>query len=46
MSVFKMGSTVPTKFRVCDANSVSIGTPGIVIGYGLVAGSQFTKYNR
>src|SRR5439155_23072467 len=37
MSVFKMGSTVPTKFRVCDANGVSIGTPGVVIGYGLVA---------
>jgi hypothetical protein len=37
MSVFKLGSTVPTKFRVCDANGVSIGTPGVVIGYGLVA---------
>jgi YDG domain-containing protein/Big-like domain-containing protein len=37
MSVFKLGSTVPTKFRVCDANGVSIGTPGVVTGYGLVA---------
>jgi len=37
MSVFKMGSTVPTKFRVCDANGVSIGTPGVVTGYGLLA---------
>ncbi len=39
MSVFKMGSTVPTKFRVCDANGVSIGTAGVVTagGYGLLA---------
>jgi hypothetical protein len=37
VSVFKLGSTVPTKFRVCDANGVSIGTPGVVTGYGLVA---------
>jgi len=37
MSVFKMGSTVPTKFRVCDANGVSIGAAGVVMGYGLVA---------
>lgn len=26
-SVFKQGSTVPAKFRACDANGVSIGTP-------------------
>jgi hypothetical protein len=31
-SVFKRGSTVPVKFRVCDANGVSIGTPGVVTG--------------
>jgi hypothetical protein len=36
-SVFKLGSTVPTKFAVCDANGVSISTPGLVTGYGLVA---------
>jgi hypothetical protein len=36
-SVFKLGSTVPTKFRVCDANGVSIVTPGVVTGYGLIA---------
>jgi len=30
LSVFKQGSTVPAKFRVCDANGVSIGTPGLV----------------
>ncbi len=31
-SVFKRGSTVPVKFRVCDANGVSIGTAGVVTG--------------
>ena len=36
-SVFKMGSTIPTKFRVCDANGVSIGAAGLVTGYGLLA---------
>jgi hypothetical protein len=35
-SVFKLGSTVPTKFAVCDANGVSIGTPGVVTNYYLV----------
>ena len=39
-SVWKQGSTVPAKFRVCDANGVSIGTPGVVIGYGLVAAAS------
>jgi hypothetical protein len=29
-SVFKFGSTVPIKFRVCDANGVSIGSPTTV----------------
>jgi hypothetical protein len=33
MSVFKQGSTVPAKFRVCDANGVSIGTAGVVMGF-------------
>ena len=32
-SVFKQGSTVPAKFRVCDANGVSIGTPGVVASF-------------
>jgi mucin-19 len=41
MSVFKAGSTVPTKFRVCDANGASVGTPGLVKYYQLVvAGSN------
>jgi hypothetical protein len=30
LSVFKGGSTIPVKFRVCDANGVSIGTAGVV----------------
>jgi hypothetical protein len=35
-SVFKQKSTVPTKFRVCDANGVSISTP-VVTSYKIVA---------
>jgi hypothetical protein len=31
-SVFKRGSTVPVKFRVCDALGHSIGTPGVTLG--------------
>ncbi|HWR36951.1 MAG TPA: MBG domain-containing protein, partial [Clostridia bacterium] len=34
-SVFKRGSTVPTKFRVCDANGLSIG-PSAVNGANIV----------
>jgi probable HAF family extracellular repeat protein len=34
-SVFRQGSTIPIKFRVCDANGVSIGTPGVVSGFEL-----------
>jgi hypothetical protein len=35
-SVFKAGSTVPLRFRVCDADGVSIGTPGVVHTFALV----------
>jgi len=35
-SVFKQGSTVPAKFRVCDANGVSIGAVGTVATFRLV----------
>jgi hypothetical protein len=35
-SVFKLGSTVPTKFRVCDANGNSVGIPGTVAFYQLI----------
>jgi hypothetical protein len=34
-SVFKAGSTVAAKFRVCDANDVSIGSPGVVSSFRL-----------
>ncbi len=39
-SVFKQGSTVPVKLRVCDANGVSIGTPGTVIGAPILVGKS------
>jgi len=29
-SVWKQGSTIPAKFRVCGANGVSVGTTGVV----------------
>ena len=35
-SNFKQGSTVPAKFRVCDANGNSIGTAGVVTSFRLV----------
>jgi N-acetylneuraminic acid mutarotase len=34
-SVWNQGKTIPVKFRVCDANGVSIGTPGVVAGFSL-----------
>lgn len=34
-SISKQGSTVPAKFRVCDANGQSIGTPGVVADFRL-----------
>lgn len=36
-SVYNQGRTVPAKFRVCDANGVSIGTPGVVSSFFLTA---------
>ena len=41
-SVFKLGSTVPTKFRVCDVNGTSVGLPGTVASYRLVAAGATT----
>ena len=35
-SVFQQKSTVPAKFRVCDALGNSIGTPGVVSSFRLV----------
>jgi len=41
-SVFKQKSTVPAKFRVCDANGVSVGTPGVVRSFILVVSGAGT----
>ena len=35
-SIFKKGSTVPAKFKVFDANGVSVGTPGTVVSFNLI----------
>ncbi|MGQ0734635.1 MAG: MBG domain-containing protein, partial [Acidobacteriota bacterium] len=35
-SVYKRNSTVPAKFRVCDAAGNSVGTPGVVAGFYLI----------
>ncbi len=34
-TVGNQGRTIPAKFRVCDANGVSIGTPGVVASFYL-----------
>jgi hypothetical protein len=34
-SVWKQGRTIPVKFRVCDANGVSIGTVGVISSFVL-----------
>jgi len=39
-SVSKAGSTVPAKFRVADVNCNSIGTPGVVTSFRLIAQSS------
>ena len=41
-SVFKQKSTVPAKFRVCDANGNSVGLPGTVTGFGMILSSSGT----
>jgi hypothetical protein len=41
-SVFKKGSVVPTKFRVCDANGNVISTAGVVTGFVQVASVEGT----
>ena len=38
-SVFKQGSTVSAKFRVCDAGGASIGAPGVVASFRLASTS-------
>lgn len=44
-SVFKQKSTVPAKFRVCDANGNSIGTLGVVSTFRLVQTTAGTLVN-
>jgi hypothetical protein len=39
-SVFKQGSTVPAKFRVCDARGNSVGIAGVVKDFRLVKSSS------
>lgn len=41
-SVFELGSTVPAKFRVCDANGTPVGTPGLVTGFTLIGRTTVT----
>jgi hypothetical protein len=38
-SVFKLGSTVPVKLRICDSSGRSIGSPGAVVGKPMLVGS-------
>src|SRR5579862_5611639 len=48
-SVFNSKSTSPAKFRVCDANGMSIGTPGVVSSfliYNIVSGTVATAVNE
>ena len=35
-SVVRQNATIPVKFRVCDANGVSVGTPGVVSSFTLL----------
>jgi hypothetical protein len=41
-SVVRQNATIPVKFRVCDANGVSIATPGVVTSFTLIRLSQGT----
>jgi hypothetical protein len=48
-SVFKQGSTVPAKFRVCDTNGNSIGTAGVVTSFKntqIINGTESTSVNE
>ncbi len=47
-SVFNSKSTSPAKFRVCDANGVSVGTPGVVKTFVLyqIANGTTTTVNE
>ena len=45
-SVFKQGSTVPAKFRVCDANGNSIGTAGVASSFVLASTQSGTTVDQ
>ncbi len=48
-SVFKQGSTVPAKFRVCDASGNSLGFAGVVASFKLaqtISGTEATTVNE
>lgn len=45
-SVFKQGASVPIKFRVCNADGQSIGTPGVVSAFSLVGILNGTTLNE
>lgn len=44
-SVFKKGSTVPAKFRVCNANGNSVGASGVVSSFKLIQSKSGTVVN-
>jgi len=47
-SVVRQNATIAVKFRVCDANAVSIGTPGVVTSFTLtrfIQGTVATEVN-
>jgi hypothetical protein len=44
-SVWKQGRTIPAQFRVCDANGVSISTPGVVSSFYLTQIIKGTMQN-
>lgn len=41
-SVVRQNATIPVKFRVCDFNGVSVGTPGVVTSFTLLRGTEGT----
>jgi len=45
-SVFKQKSTVPAKFRVCDAYGNSVGTSGVVASFRLIQVVTGTTMNE
>ncbi len=44
-SIFKQGSTVPAKFRVCNNNGISVGTLGVINNFSLISTVSETTIN-